>query len=324
MKKRGLILAVGMMMVSLTGCTSGYALSDGSLVDVEVDTSAIDTEAPQVTLKELEPVAVGTELTLEQCVVEALDRSEYELKFQKDGEFCDTFTVEEGEQEYIIVATDVHDNAQEYAGKVTGYVPDTTPPVITAKDRSFSVGYNLDYMKWVSATDDCDGDLTAAVTVDSSGVNKDKPGTYKAVYTVQDAAGNVGTKEITVTVTPKKETAQAAPSAPAADNASGDSGASESSGGNSSSSGGSGGGSSSSGSGESSSSEGSTQPSDSSTGDNVQSGSSGESSSESNTAGNDNSQEAPGEASGEVEGNPVEDNDYPDYVAPPEHNHLST
>ena len=47
-------------------CTSGYALSDGSLVDVEVDTSAIDTEAPQVTLQELEPVAVGTELTLEQ------------------------------------------------------------------------------------------------------------------------------------------------------------------------------------------------------------------------------------------------------------------
>lgn len=241
MKKAGLILCTGMMLVLFAGCSSGSgnALNDGRLTNFEIDTSAMDTEAPQVTLKELDPVAAGTELTLEECITEASDSSEYVLKFQKDGKLQDTFTVKEGEQEYTILATDAYNNVQEYTGKVTGVIPDTTPPVITAKDRSFSVGYDLDYMKWVSASDDCDGDLTAAVTVDSSGVDKNKPGTYKAVYIVRDAAGNVGTKEITVTVTPQKEkaqTAQAVPQQPVSDADTSDNSASRSSGGDSGSS----------------------------------------------------------------------------------------
>lgn len=288
MKKARLILCTGMMLVLLTGCSSGfgYALNNGSLMDFEIDTGTMDMEAPQVTLNELEPVAVGTELTLEDCVAEVSDSSEYVLKFQKDDGLSDTFTVEEGEQEYTIVATDTYNNAQEYTGKVEGFIPDTTPPVITAKDRSFSAGYDLDYMKWVSAVDDCDGDLTAAVTVDSSGVDKNKPGTYKAVYMVQDAAGNVGTKEIMVTVTPKKEKVQAVPQEPAADVASSGNSASE-------------------GSGDGSRSSSSAQSGSSSAGGSGQSDSEGVSSESSSSVGSDNQEQAGG-SSGETDSTPGE------------------
>ena len=58
------------------------------------------------------------------------------------------------------------------------------------------------------------GILIYKVEVDSSKVKKDVPGTYKAIYAVTDTAGNKAEKEITVTVTAKKQkTEQAAQTA---------------------------------------------------------------------------------------------------------------
>lgn len=50
-----------------------------------------------------------------------------------------------------------------------------------------------------TATDDEDGDLTSSIVVTGT-VNKDLAGTYTLNYSVSDAAGNEGTKAVTVIV----------------------------------------------------------------------------------------------------------------------------
>ncbi len=76
--------------------------------------------------------------------------------------------------------------------KVT--VIDTVAPVIMGvKDKTFAIGDVVMYLQGVSATDDVDG--TVDVTVDKSGVNINKAGTYTVKYTAKDAAGNTTTEE---------------------------------------------------------------------------------------------------------------------------------
>jgi hypothetical protein len=46
-----------------------------------------------------------------------------------------------------------------------------------------------------TATDDADGDITAGITIDASGVNTNMVGKYTVTYTVTDEAGNTGVAE---------------------------------------------------------------------------------------------------------------------------------
>jgi hypothetical protein len=54
-----------------------------------------------------------------------------------------------------------------------------------------------------SATDEQDGDLSASITIDASGVNTNKVGKYTVTYSVVDEAGNVGenTRDVWVKAT---------------------------------------------------------------------------------------------------------------------------
>ncbi|EUJ47035.1 immunoglobulin-like domain-containing protein [Listeria fleischmannii] len=78
--------------------------------------------------------------------------------------------------------------------------PDTTKPVINASDKTLTVGDSYNPLTGVTASDDTDGDITSKIKVTSNNVDTSKAGTYQVSYSVTDAAGNVGTKTITVTV----------------------------------------------------------------------------------------------------------------------------
>ncbi|MBC2285443.1 DUF5011 domain-containing protein [Listeria booriae] len=78
--------------------------------------------------------------------------------------------------------------------------PDTTKPVITASNKTLTVGDSFDPKAGVSASDDKDGNITSKVVVTSNNVDTSKAGTYTVSYSVTDAAGNMATKTITVTV----------------------------------------------------------------------------------------------------------------------------
>ncbi len=80
---------------------------------------------------------------------------------------------------------------------------DTTPPVITlGGSNPMTLALNSNYVdpSGTTAEDDEDGDVTSAIVVDASDVNKDVAGTYSVEYSVSDAAGNVGYATRTVNV----------------------------------------------------------------------------------------------------------------------------
>lgn len=74
----------------------------------------------------------------------------------------------------------------------------TKPELSVPADNRILVDTAFDPMAGVSATDDVDGDLTSAITVDGQ-VNTAVPGDYALTYSVSDKAGN--TTKVTRTVT---------------------------------------------------------------------------------------------------------------------------
>lgn len=102
--------------------------------------------------------------------------------------------------EYILVysAQDICGNRSEVSTPVT-VIEDFEPPVILgAADRSLCVGSTISYRSGIILRDNLDP--APRLTIDSSGVDLSKPGTYPLVYHATDEAGNTATLEIQVTV----------------------------------------------------------------------------------------------------------------------------
>lgn len=78
---------------------------------------------------------------------------------------------------------------------------DVTAPVITITGgNSMFSSLNATFTApAATATDDEDGDLTSTITT-SGTVNKDLAGNYTITYSATDAAGNIGTENLVVTV----------------------------------------------------------------------------------------------------------------------------
>ena len=107
--------------------------------------------------------------------------------------------------------SDAAGNAASTAIRVVQVVaaPDTTPPSIVlqgANPLTLTVGTSYSEPGY-SATDNRDGNVTANVVVNSSGLNTGAVGTYGVTYNVTDAAGNAATTVVrTVNVIPPPDT----------------------------------------------------------------------------------------------------------------------
>lgn len=81
---------------------------------------------------------------------------------------------------------------------------DREAPVLSGiHDFTIYQGETISYLNGVAATDDGDG--APEITVDSTGVDLNQPGTYQITYTATDAAGNRSQATATVTVLEKGE-----------------------------------------------------------------------------------------------------------------------
>lgn len=88
-------------------------------------------------------------------------------------------------------------------------------PVITAEDKTLTVGDSFDVMAGVTALDKEDGDLTDKIEIINNTVDTSKAGTYTVTYKVTDSNGASVTKTITITVKDKdKEEQPTAPTKP--------------------------------------------------------------------------------------------------------------
>ena len=156
--------------------------TDGQL-SCSCQVTIVDTTAPELTLKPVSFYLGGT-AALEDFVVSATDLSgdvTLELLTELDFETG-------GEQVVEIRATDASGNAT-VAETTMEILLDTTPPqMFGLDDLSVSKYAQIDYYSGVSAYDAIDGYVT--YTVDASRVNVNEMGSYYAVYTTWDSAGN--------------------------------------------------------------------------------------------------------------------------------------
>lgn len=84
-------------------------------------------------------------------------------------------------------------------------IKDDTPPVIKgAKNITAFVGDTLQYRDGIKVTDDYDD--APVLTIDNSQVDMKKAGTYTVTYTAVDAAGNMTSEEIKLTLRTKPAT----------------------------------------------------------------------------------------------------------------------
>jgi oligopeptide transport system substrate-binding protein len=128
----------------------------------------------------------------------------------EDGDVTDSIVVDSSAVNFAVAgiyqvfytASDSYGN--ERTVSVTVVVnKETTPPVIEGtRNYSYTIGVSapINFATGVTAMDNVDGDLTSAIVINSSAVSFTVPGVYAVTYTVTDAAGNVTTVSVNVTV----------------------------------------------------------------------------------------------------------------------------
>lgn len=115
----------------------------------------------------------------------------------------DTVSVEASVSSFARRSVTTADGVEQLGLFTAGAAADTAAPVITVPALTVTVtaGETFDALAGVSAADDTDGDLTAAIVV-SGTWNTAVAGQYVIGYSVTDAAGNTATASVTLVVEP--------------------------------------------------------------------------------------------------------------------------
>lgn len=164
-----------------------------------------DTVAPEIIWKEGQIyLAAGTDYTVEDVIeaVEDVDPGAEAFFSRGDslwGELCFDST---GQYEVEVLARDGSGN--ETRGQISVIVD--TAPFFEGIHNFYCVpGSAPDYLEAVTVQDDLDGDLTADIWVDDSGVNLDEPGDYLLRYVAEDSYGLETVEETKVLVAAQDE-----------------------------------------------------------------------------------------------------------------------
>ena len=164
-------------------------------VSAQCTVTVTDTTAPALTVQNVHCMP-GKSPEISDFVVSAGDLS---------GEPVTGFAEElpdpyaEGAHTIVIEATDSSGNVarKEATLWISG---DWNPPVIQGAQKELTVekGSSPNLLEGVTATDDVDG--TCDVTVDTSGLDLSKAGSYTVTYSAMDKSGNTATCQRTVVV----------------------------------------------------------------------------------------------------------------------------
>ena len=191
-QSKSILIVLSVLVVVLLGLGGWYLLSD--------------RQPPELTTVATYQAECGKAVKVEELVARAADRSSFELTLSGDGDLSQdgksiTFR-KTGTFPVTVEAVDAKGNrAQE---TVTVTAEDKTPPELTVKTIKTTVGKDIDYKKAIKAVDAVDGDLTDAVQVSDIYVNHKQVGSYTAIYTVTDQAGNRAEARGLVIVNPVK------------------------------------------------------------------------------------------------------------------------
>ncbi len=166
--------------------------TDGDMV-CTCKVRVVDTTAPVLELKPA-TVYLHKAVSAEDFIVSCTDNSGpvtpklvSSLEYTKEGEYTITFEAVDASGNKTTVNTTLTVKQDTVGPKFSGMSS------MTVKKNS-----TPDYKKGVKAVDGLDG--TVSFTVDSSGVNLSKAGSYVVKYTATDSAGNVTTYRRSITV----------------------------------------------------------------------------------------------------------------------------
>lgn len=191
-QRKHILIVVSVLVVAALGLGGWYLLSD--------------RQPPELTTVATYQAECGRAVTVEELVARVADHSSYEVTLSGDGAVsqdgkCITFP-KTGTFPVTVEAVDAKGNRVQQTVTVTAV--DKTPPELTVKTIKTTVGKKIDYKKAVKAVDVVDGDLTDAVQVSDIYVNHKQVGSYTAIYTVTDQAGNRAEARGLVIVNPVK------------------------------------------------------------------------------------------------------------------------
>lgn len=152
-----------------------------------------DTTPPVADVKNCQ-TQKGKPIPAPEFVYNIKDVSPVTVRYKNTPDFT-----AEGTQTIHIILEDSHNNASEYKAELTVLFADTTPPVISGELNKWVVaGGTVAYRSGITVTDDHDPDVW--LTVDSSRVKLNVPGTYTVIYSAADKSGNRAEVVGTVTV----------------------------------------------------------------------------------------------------------------------------
>ena len=191
-QRKSILIVVAVLVVILLGLGGWFLLGD--------------RQPPELTTVATYQVECGKAVTVEELVARVADRSSFELTLSGDGEVSSDGTSitfrKTGTFPVTVEAVDAKGNRTQETVTVTA--EDKTPPELTVKTIKTTVGKDIDYKKAIKAVDAVDGDLTDAVEVSDIYVNHKQVGSYTAIYTVTDQAGNRAEARGLVIVNPVK------------------------------------------------------------------------------------------------------------------------
>lgn len=177
---------IGLLTVLILCCLSVSSFAACTRAGTNADREALDAvECRDLTW------AVGGKLP---------DASDFLLSLPENGTaaFTEPLSFSRLDTYPITVRVTVGKYEKEFSVLLT-LVEDREPPVIEgAKDLSVVIGEGVSYLSDVRVRDNCDGEVH--LSVDSSAVILSIAGSYPVLYTARDAAGNVTTVTVTVSV----------------------------------------------------------------------------------------------------------------------------
>lgn len=130
---------------------------------------------------------------------------------EEDGNLTNKIKVDDSKVNYDKIGEyDLIYTVSDTLGKTTTktvklIVKDNLEPVIYASNKSVTIGNEFNPLTGVTAIDEEDGDITKNIVVKKNDVNINELGDYSVIYEVTDNHKHTVEKEITVTVTNKKE-----------------------------------------------------------------------------------------------------------------------
>ena len=153
-----------------------------------------DTKGPTLKLKNV-TIDIGDKLTVKKFIKECSDASgKVTTKFLKTPS-----NKKEGTQTVTIIATDKNGNETRATATLKVHKDSKAPVFSGLKAMKVKKNSNPNFRSGVKAVDAKDG--VVEFTVDTSKVNLSKSGTYYAIYTAKDSAGNKATARRKITVT---------------------------------------------------------------------------------------------------------------------------